>query len=163
MNAEVSAKFRILRVVVVGSWLIYAIGLALSIPIPPEAIVGFLLGIAAALVGISASAAALVNSRLWRILAVVAAWIFLIVYVVRFIALASMDAESSETSLLHGMATVVRGTWLIAQHLYGTYGIVNVVPYIFTTFAMPLLQLAIILLFRASPNRSLQGTPERRP
>ena len=163
MVAEVGTKFRILRIVVTGSWLAYAAGLALSIPVPPEAIVGFLLGVVTVLVGMSASVAALVNSRLWRILAIVAAWIFLIVYVFRFITWANMDSDASKASVLHGMATVTRDSWLIAQHLYKTSGIVGVVPYVLSVFAMPVLQLAIIWLLRPSPNRSLQGTPERRP
>ena len=146
------------RILVVGSWLGYAVVLVGSIPIPSEAILGFVFGVVAVLVGVSASVAALLNFRLWRILALVAGGIFLAGYAVRLAVWANTSAQTWGTSLVQALATVLRDIWLIAQHLYQTSGGIGLVPYAFSVFAMPPLQLAIIWLLRASPNPSLQGT-----
>ena len=146
-----------LPIVVVGSWMAYAAILVLLMPIPPEAVIGFVLSAIAALVGISAGVAALVNTRLWRILALTAALVFLIGYAIRLVMLANVSAQTLGTSLINGLATVLKNSWLIAQDLYQTSGIMGATPYTFSV-AMPVLQLAIIWLLRASPNPSPQGT-----
>jgi len=140
----------------VASWISYAIGLFLEIPIPKEAIVIYLLGLASALVGLSASVAALANSRPWRILAIAAAWAFLLGYAGRLFMLAKISAQSAETSFVHGLATVANDSLLIAQHFYQTAGIAGASPFVFSVFAMPLIQIVVIGLLRTSPNSSFK-------
>jgi hypothetical protein len=148
MAAEVTRKMQTLRIVIAGSWVVYAAILVLSIPIPTEAVLGFVLSVIAALIGISAAIAAMVNARLWRMLALTAALVYLVGYATRVIMWIHV----------YGLSTVLKDSGLIAKHFYNTFGIVSVVPYTFSVFAMPALQLAIVWLVRASPNPSLQGT-----
>jgi len=148
--AEVLRKVQILPIVVAGSWLAYAAILVLSMPIPPEAVIGFSLSVIAALVGIAAGVAALVNVRLWRILALTAALVFLVGYAIRLVMWANVSAQTLGTSLTNGLGAVLKDNWFIAQDLYQTSGIMGAAPYTFSV-AMPLLQFAIIWLLRASP------------
>jgi hypothetical protein len=151
-------KMQTLRIVVAGSWVAYAAILVLSIPFPSEALIEVLLSVFSALIGISAVAAALVNARLWRILALTAAVVFLVGYATRVVMWANLSAQTWETSLNSGLATVLKDSWLIAKHFYQTSGVMGAVPYTFSMFAMPVLQLTIVWLLLASPNPSLQGT-----
>ena len=148
MAAKVMRKMQTLRIVIAGSWITYAAILVLSIPFPSDALIEVLLSVISALIGISAVVAALVNARVWRILALTAAVVFLVGYATRV----------GIWIHLYGLATVFKDGGLIAKHFYKTAGIMGVVPYVFSMFAMPILQLAIMWLLRASPNRSLQGT-----
>ena len=157
MAVDVMRKMQILPIVVVVFWMAYAAILVLSMPIPPEAVIGFSLSVIAALIGISAGVAALVNTRLWRILALTAASVFLVGFATRLVMLASLSAQTLQTSFISGLATVLKDSWLIAQDLYQTSGIMGAAPYTFSV-AMPVIQLAIIWLLLASPNPALQGT-----
>jgi hypothetical protein len=155
--ADIMRKMQILPIVVVVSWMAYAAILVLSMPIPPEAVVGFSLSAIAALVGISAGVAAVVNARLWRILALTAAVVFLVGYAIRLVMLASVSAQTLGTSLFSGLATVLKDSWLIAQDLYQTSGIMGAAPYTFSV-VMPVIQLVIIWLLLAGPKPPPQGT-----
>jgi hypothetical protein len=160
MGAVVMIRTPMLRTLVVCSWISYAIGLFLEIPIPEEAIVTYLLGFASALVGLTASVAAMANFRAWRVLAIVAAWAFLFGYAGRFFIWAKISAHSGETSLIYGFANVANDSFLIAQHFYQTAGIVGASPFVFSVFAMPLIQLIVIGLLRTSPNPSYMDSPQ---
>ena len=148
---------QILPIVVLVSWIAYAAILALSWPIPPEAVVGFSLSAIAALVGIGAGVTAFVNVRLWRILALTAAVVFLVGYSIRLVTLASQSALALQTSFLGGLATVFKNSWFIVQDIYQTSGSMSAALYTFSV-AMPLLQLLIIWLLRAGPKPSVQTT-----
>ena len=150
-------KMQILPIVVVVTWIAYAAILVLSMPIPSEAVIGFSLSAVAALIGISAGVAAWVNTRLWRILALTAALVFLAGFATRLVMLANVSAQTLKTSFMSGLATVLKESWLIAQDLYQTSGIMGAAPYTFSV-AMPVLQLVIILLLLASPSPSVQST-----
>ena len=148
---------QILPIVVVVTWIAYAAILALSWPIPPEAVVGFSLSAIAALVGIAAGVTAFVNARLWRILALTAAVVFLVGYSIRLVTLASQSAHALQTSFFGGLATFFKNSWLIVQDIYQTSGSMSAALYTFSV-AMPLLQLVIIWLLRAGPKPPVQAT-----
>ena len=149
-----------LPIVVAVLWIAYAAILALSMPVPPEAVIGFSLSVLAALVGISAGVAAFFNARLWRILAITAALVFLVGYTIRLVMLAIESAQTFQTSLFTGLATVMKDIWLIVQELYHTSGIIGAALYTFSV-AMPLIQLVIIWLLWASPEPSGRGTRDK--
>lgn len=146
-----------LPIIVLVTWIAYAAILALSWPIPPEAAVGFWLSAVATLVGIAAGAAAFVNARLWRILALTSALVFLVGYTIRLVMLASQSAQALRTSFLDGLATFFKNSWFIVQDIYRTSGSTSAALYAFSV-AMPLLQLLIIWLLRAGPKPSVQAT-----
>src|ERR1044071_3698332 len=98
---------QILPIVVAVTWIAYAAILVLSWPIPPEAVVGYSLSAIAALVGIAAGVTAFINARLWRILALTAAFVFLVGYAIRLVMLASQSAQDFRTSFLSGLAMVL--------------------------------------------------------
>ena len=148
---------QILPIVVVVSWIAYAAILVLSWPIPPEAAIGFWLSAVAALVGIAAGVTALINARLWRVLALTAAWVFLVGYTIRLVMLANQSAQALQTSFLGGLGTVLKNSWLIVQDIFRTSGSMSAALYAFSV-AMPLLQLIIIWLLRARPQTPVQAT-----
>jgi hypothetical protein len=148
---------QILPIVVVVSWIAYTAILVLSWPIPSGAVIGFWLSAVAALVGIAAGVTAFVNARLWRILALTAALVFLLGYTTRLVMLASQSAQALRTSFFDGLGTVFKNSWLIVQDIYQTSGSMAAAVYTFSV-AMPLLQLVIIWLLRAGPKPSVQAT-----
>lgn len=148
----------ILRVVVVASWAVYVTLLISAIPVSPEVIVAYLMGVASAAVGMIATVAALINFCRWPVLSHIAAWVFLVGYLARLIYWSSTTARASEASVLGGLATVAKDAWRMAQHFYDTSGAIGTLPLVFSLVAMPLVQVAIIWAVFASPNQSLSRT-----
>ena len=148
MATQVTRKLQTLRIVVAGSWAVYITTLVVSVPFASEYLIDFLFSVMVSLIGIAAVAASFAETRLWRILGRVAALVYLVGYVTR------------NGMLIHsyGLTAVLKDSWLIAEYSYKVNGIGNVVAYTFTMFVMPVLQLGIIWLLRASPNPLLQGT-----
>src|SRR4051794_16082100 len=117
-----------LRTIIVISWTLFTAVLIGSIPVPTEVLTEFLLEVLAALIGVIATVFALANLRRWRAMGLIAAWVFLAGYLVRLLIWANTSAQTWETSIDGGLATVSKDSWLITQHLYRTFGTMGTVP-----------------------------------
>jgi hypothetical protein len=146
-------RSKLVRLLVVGSWLIFITNRILSFPVSVEAVPHLLLDTLASLFGLIATISALLLTKRWHTFSLIAAALYLATYVC-YVTLQSMDRAFGG-----GVVDFYRSTGQIASYLFNNYGF-RMAPFLVVEILMPLSQ-AAILLWLLRPNPSLQYGPAK--
>jgi hypothetical protein len=158
--ARTDLVFSVPRILVIGSWSIFIVAWIVALPIPPEATTKFLLAVLASVFGIVATLSVLLRIKLWRLLAVISAGVYLLTYCV-YVVLSSLDlAETWRLTFLGGVGDFYSSIWKILLQFLNTYGFAPALTFAFVEMLMPVTQLAILIAL-IRPNHAVENDAPR--
>ena len=147
IDPKSKASNRALRMLVIGTWVAFALGLVQSFPVQHSKWVLHLLNIPITLVGLAAAVFALMVHRRWRQLALVAAGLFMLLWFVSIIDSIVSFAENIELSRAIAQPFLIR--WGMLVH-FADGPILYFLAQLFYEVLMPLAQLAVLVGLRRS-------------
>lgn len=129
------------RLLVLASWAVYSIQIALSFPIQHSYVLLHSLAVPICLVGILGGILAVLRRSIWTWFALLAAIAFLTRYIVFILALALWR----DASFVEAIFQVYANNWAIFTHFAMTFGAVPAASFAFAEFLMPILQASLVV------------------